>query len=1103
MRRLMLLVAFLGFLGVQAFAQKTITGTVTSAEDGSALPGVSVVVKGTSIGTITDVDGKYTLTGVPEDAKTLVFSFVGYKTLEVPITGNVINVKLEPEAVAVEEVVVTALGIKREEKTLPYTQQEVKGDELDIAQNINFESALAGKVSGVQVKTQPGSKLGYGGKVRIRGGLSLNQDASPLYVIDGVPANANNVDVEDIASITVLKGPNATALYGQRAQNGVIIITTKKGEKGRFNVIINSSFTMDRVAYLPKYQNEYGEGYLGEYEWLYAVDSVQYNDLFGGDVNPWFFISLYPYWDSAHFYGSRYITYYLADESWGPKFDGQPYRPWYTWWPTGPDGNPNPYFGQDVPYVAQPNNVKDFFEDALTFKNNVVLTGGTEKFSARLSVTNLNQNGIMPYTWQKRNTINTTFEYNFTKKLKAGGFVNFMMNKVRGDFDDGYANQTTGSFNQWFARDLNMQVQKELQGMKTPEGYLTSWNWWGPDLYALAYVGWLGDGFMKPAFWFNHYDWLRLYDRRFGNTNLTANLYLEYELLKDVKLRLSASRNQNAYESGYKLPYDLAFSAAPDYYNSWVNSFGVYKNNYFENNYTAHLTFKHNFGVVDVDGLVGGNIRYQGSNTFYSWMDPTDKNNPLVIPDMFVFNNTTIPIPATYTNWYKQVNSLYARVSVGILNMLYIDGTIRRDWSSALPADNNGYTYPSIGMSFIFTELLPKNDILTFGKFRAGWAQVGNDVAAQALVNTYGISTLPYSNGLVNSLPLTYTPNTIINQNVHPALNSSFETGLDLRFLKNRLGMSVTYYDEMHKDDILAITIPSSTGYSAYLTNAGKVRRYGVELTLDGTPVKTKNFEWNIAFNFARNRSVVVELPAQMNTMLAPDGQDDWRFIQAVHVVGGTWGELQGVAIADTTINGTTYPMLYSNGVYMGAPNSTFGSVLPDFVGGFVHNLRIYNVNIAATFDFQIGGKFYSLSEFWGDYSGLYYETAANGVRENGIDLTGYFPSGDSVGTVNISAYSYYKQFYSNEIAEPFIHDASYLKFRELSITYDVPKTLLNKLGFVQGMRLGFIGRNLALIAVSKDNFHRWDPSELSHNFGENGQLPGVRSLGVYLQLKF
>ncbi len=1091
MRKLMLLVAFLGFLGVQAIAQKTITGTVTSAEDNSPLAGVSVVVKGTSIGTITDVDGKYTLTGVPNDAKTLVFSFVGYKTLEVPITGNVINVKLEPEAVQVQEVVVTALGVKREEKTLPYTQQEVKGNELNLTQDINFEAALAGKVSGVQVKTQPGSKLGYGGKVRIRGGLSLNTDASPLYIVDGVPANPNTIDVNDIASITVLKGPNATALYGQRAQNGVIIITTKQGEKGKFNVIINSSVTRDRVSYLPRYQNEYGEGYHGEAEWTKVGD---YSSL----------IHAYPYWanvdDSA-----RFIFRTYADESWGPKFDGKGYRPWFTWWPTGPDGKPNPYFNKDVPYVAQPNNVKDFYRDAYTFKNNIVLTGGTNKLTARISFTNLNQNGIMPYTWQKRNTVALNFDYQFTKRLKVNGFVNFMMNRVRGDFDDGYANQTSGSFNQWFARDLNMKVQEQLQGMRTPEGYLTSWNWWNPVIY--VYYGYLNGltGYMKPVFWFNHFDWLHFYDRRFGNNNLVGHLSLTYEIIKGLKVRLGASRNQNLYQSGYKLPYALAGSAAPELYNSWVNSFGVYKSFYYENDYNAALLFNHNFGVVDIDGLVGGNIRYESSNSFYAWMNPADQYNRLISPDVYLFSNTTIPVVPVYDNWRKQVNSIYARLSVGVLNMLYIDGTVRRDWSSALPANNNGYTYPSLGLSFVFSQLIPKNNVLTFGKFRLGWAQVGNDLAAQALVKTYGSSRWSFGASVLGGsrVSLVYEPNTLINNNIHPAINSSFETGLDLRFFKNRIGLSVTYYNELHKDDILAITIPSTTGYRASLINAGKVRRYGVELTLDGTPVKTKNFEWNIALNLARNRSVIVELPAGMKTMLAPDGTDDWDFIQAVHVVGGTWGELQGVAIKDTVINGKKLPWLQSNGVYIGEPNSIFGSVLPDIVGGLVNSMRIYNVNIAATFDFQIGGKFYSLSEFWGEYSGLYEETAANGIRENGINLQGYFPEGDSVGTVNIAAVDYYKQFYSNQVAEPFVHNASYLKLRQLSITYDIPQTLLNKVGFIKGASLGFIGRDLALLYVSKDNFHRWDPSELSHNFGENGQLPGVRSLGLYLRLKF
>ena len=1091
MKKVLMLFAFFSMLSMQMIAQRTVTGTVTSAEDGQGLPGVSVAVKGTSLGTVTDINGKYSI-DVPAEAKTLIFSFMGYKTQEIAISGNVVNAVMETSDIAIDDVVVTALGITREKKTLAYGAQDVKADELTMTQDANIKTAIAGKVAGVQIKAQAGSKLGYSGKIRIRGAISMTADSDPLYVVDGIPTHdPNTIDMENVASVNVLKGPTATALYGQRAEFGVVVITTKKATK-KFSVEFNSNMTIDKVSYLPNYQNLYGGGYEGEAS-------------FGTfDFNDWLNAGYEPEWEALD--GQRHLLWdnNYADESWGPKFDDQPYVPWYAWW-KGTDENPNPYFGKTVPYSAQPDNIKDFYDNGINWKNTISVGGSNENYDARFSYTNISQTGIIPNSSLDKNMFNLNLNYKLSEKFTVGVNANYSNQKVQGDFDDGYGNQTTGSFSSWFNRNLEMDKMYELRNLQTPDGYHASWNWWGPSYYA-----YFGGGFKKPAFWYNPYFWLENYVNKRNTNSFIARAYVDYQINDKFSVNISGSTNAVDYSRRYELPSIISRSAAPDLYNSWVNGFGIYDSKSIENNYTGMITYKDKFGDFDVDAFIGGQIRDNFYNRANTDMPISTNSGGLIIPDLYQFSNAErLPATSTYRS-EKRVLSLYGAASFGYKNMLYLDLKYRNDWSSALPADNNSYGYPSVGASFIFTELMSDNSVLSFGKLRAGWAQVGNDLGAYLIDPVYATGSNPYEMSDGTLITQMYTNTQIVDPNLKPAINTSWEVGFDVKFFQNRLGVDFTYYNEKRNDEIIPVSLSRVTGYSTSLINAGESQRKGFELVLTGTPVKLSNgFTWDILVNWAMNNTTINELPEGMDAMTAPGGTVAFGFVSMYHSLGDAWGQIRGTGIAKDD-NGN-YILNPNNGTYVTKPGQYLGSVLPDFTGGIINTFSYKGLSLGVTMDFQKGGKFFSLTEMWGSYSGLLEETAAmndrgHNVRDDVADCGGVHVVGvDSQGNkvdMYADAHTYFAQWYSNKLAEPFVHDASYFKLRELSLTYQFPaKWFANN--FISSASLGAVARNVWLISVSKENVHRWDPSELSQTYGEDAQLPGTRSFGFNLKLTF
>jgi TonB-linked SusC/RagA family outer membrane protein len=1081
------LVLFVVLVAQLTFAQeRSVSGTV-SDNAGLPLPGVSVLVKGTKNGTQTDFDGKYSIKATP--SQVLVFSYIGMKSQEVAASSQTVNVKLKDDSVELEGVVVTALGIKKEVKALPYAAQTVKAEQLNITQSVDVKGALAGKIAGIQINGQAGSKIGATGKIRIRGAISLTGDDDALYVLDGIAVDPNSVDMDNIADVTVLKGPNATALYGQRAVYGVIQLTSKKGVKGRITVDINSSTTFDKVAYLPKYQNLYGTGYEGNDSWSnfdYAAGG------FGG---------AYPTeWSVMD--GKRYLREdnNYADESWGPKFDDQDYLPWYSW---SPD---SPYFGQTAKYSAQPNNIKDFYDTGVTKRNSFTLSGGGDKFRARLSYTNLDQQGIQPSTGQQKNYIASNMSYDLSDKLKVDFMMNYSSGKIRGEFDDSYSNQTSGSFNSWFGRQIDVNKLRELKDLKNGAGYQATWNWWGPEYYTL------GGSYQKPAFWYNPYTYLEQFDYNQKTDNLTFSLSPTYKINENLSVAGTFSRNQTNYDRKYYFPTELSLSAAPDLYNPWQNAFGIYKRVETEDNYDARLSYNKDFNDLKLTTTAGASVRNNAYDRISTQIDQTAKVGGLVLPDVYTFSNasvTPITVPFIYD---KSVKSIYALANLGYKNLLYLDGTVRRDWSSAMPSTANGNTTGSIGASLIFTELMTKNDILSFGKLRAGYAIIGTDANALAINPNYPIlNAHPYNSTNVAF----YNKQTIVDPNLKFAQNASFETGLDLKFFSNRISLSATYYNENRKDEIISINVPNSTGSYFFLTNAGETKRSGIELSLGGEIFKAstkEGFNWNTSLNFAKNKTEIVSIREGLSAINGPGGTDDWNLATVTQQEGEEWGQIRGSAIKRDA-NGTK--VINSDGLYEIETNHDFGSVLPEFTGGLYNQISYKGVTLAASLDFQKGGKFFSLSETWGTYSGLLEETAglnnnginvredvdlANPSQSGGVHVVGVDGTGGTVDTY-VSANPYFAQFKGNNIAEPFVHDASYLKLRDVSLSYTFSGERFKNI--FQSATIGVVGRNLWLIAVAKDNKNRWDPSELSGGFGENGQLPGTRSLGLNVKLTF
>jgi TonB-linked SusC/RagA family outer membrane protein len=1032
----------LGFLSLlllltgAGFAQGlNIKGKVQS-DDGN-LPGASILIKGTSRGSTTDANGEFSMSA-PAGA-TLVVSFIGYKTMELPIgSKTTLDITLEQDATQFSEIVVTALGIAREKKALGYSVQEVSGKTLTQARETNLVNSLSGRLAGVQVTNSNGAP-GSSSRMIIRGASSIGSNNQPLFVVDGVPVDNSNfgsgtgvdygnaaasINPDDVESINVLKGPSAAALYGSRGANGVVLITTKsgKGTKG-IGVSFNTNTAFESPFRLPEWQNEYGQG---------AGGMFSYVDGKGGGKGDG------------------------VDESWGPRLDGRLLPQFDS--PIAADGTRTP-----TPWIAHPDNVDKFFETGKTYTNSVAVTGGNETADFRLSFTNLSQTGILPNTDYKRRTVSLNAGWNLTKKLSVRATGNYIK--------DGSDNRNNfGLYFIWFGRQVDMD---KLTTYKKPGSiYQNNWN----DNY-----------WTNPYYLLNESTRANEKDRLYGNFSATYK-FTDW-------LTLTGRSGTDFYEDRRKTK-----SAARQAVIGTSSLFDAYNEEQIfvrESNSDFLLNATHKFGEFDITANIGGNHRTNYAQRNY--MGATE----LAIPRVYNFGNSRQKLVGENSFIKKTVNSLYASANLGFRNYLFVDLTARNDWSSTLPSDNRSYFYPSAAVSAIITDMFDvKSSVLSFAKIRAGVAQVGNDTDPYRLVSTY-----KYENAW-GSTPSLSENNAMLNASLKPEITSSYEVGTDIRLWQNRVGLDVTYYSKVSKNQILDVNISNATGFLSKLLNAGKIKNSGVEIQLTATPLKVNNFQWDIGVNWAKNKNEVLSLDGglttyQLNTsynsLTQATTTSSFRGLSVEARVGQPYGTFFGKGFLRAPDGQIVYD---AQGYPMIDPVSrVLGSFTPDWIGGISNTFTYKQFSLSTLIDIKSGGDIFSQSINIGRYTGVLKETTLG--REDGIVGEGVVNIGTAAAPEyvpnekRISSEEYHHKYYLLTNNENTIFDASYVKLREVKLTYMISGKVFNKLPF-RDIAVSIVGRNLALL---KSNVPHIDPETSYYNDGnlqgiENGQIPTTKTVG-------
>lgn len=1049
MEKGLLQLVFLLFISLFSFSQtKTITGQVTD-QAGDPIPFASVRVQNSNRGVTADENGNFTIS--VNQGEVLQVSAVGIRAANITVGAeDTYTVTVEKTGV-LSEVVVTALNIRREKKSVPYSAQTVSGEKLNIARETNLATAISGKIAGVQIVGTP--SVGFRNpNIRIRGVNTLAGEG-PLYILDGTPVDASAVNMDNVQDLSVLKGAAATALYGQRAAGGVVLITSKKGKRNTAPTVeVNTAVTFERVGLLPDYQNEYAGGYSGDF-YQFEYNPAQHPE-------SW-----------AAFDGQNYIEYY-ADESWGPKMDGRMYRPYWSWFP-GPD------FGKEIPLLPQPDNVRDFFETGVTTNNNVSVSGGGSNFIYRLTYNNIYRSTPVPNTGQNRNFLTASTSFDLGKRITVNSNINYQTTSRFGNFLEGYGGGLTGSFNQWFQRQIDMS---RLKNYKNPDGSFNSWNILGPDDYRADDPNY----FLRPLYWDNpYYD---VYENipHLRSTRLYGDVGLTVELMKNFSLTgtargdiFSDNSDSRVTEGGLNIP-----------------RYAEASNDNHEYNFEAILGYNNKFGEWDLEANLGGNI-LKIQNMAYNG----NTVGGLAIPGFYSLAASK-DRPFAKTNLLRlKRNSLFARASLGFKQMLYIELSGRNDWSSALPEDNNSYFYPSAGISFLLSELDAVRNIgaISFAKIRASVGQVGRDL------DPYNIYNYFQAGNAYGTSATLFTPNTQPNPDLKPNLQTSYEGGLEMRFLDNRIGFDVTYYKNINTDQILAIQVPQSSGVASSFINAGKIESQGIEALIEATPVRSDDFEWDITLNFARNRNKVVELEEGLDNYVLGNATTFRKSIQLQARVGEPWGQIVGATYMRDPKTGL--PILTATGGWRTVDNQVIKNSLPDFTGGFQNYFRYKGFNLRFNIDFQKGGAFYSVTRMFNAYSGLGAETVGlndkgNPMRDPVADGGGLRPDGilpDS--TMNTSVYVDPQVYFGRlfDLHERWVYDGSFVKLREVSLGYTFNPKAFTRVG-IKGLSLAVIARNVALLYSNVDGI---DPSELEVYWHEGGQLPATRSLGLNARITF
>ncbi|RCH55287.1 SusC/RagA family TonB-linked outer membrane protein [Mucilaginibacter hurinus] len=1059
MHKKLLFLFFILLSVYDAVAQSTTVHGIVTDETGVGILGASVSVKGTANGTATDVNGMYTLRTT--NNAVLNFHSVGYLPQEIARnTRDTINVILLTDSKQLTEVAVTALGIKRSQKSIGYATQQLRGEQLTMTKEQNVIGSLAGKIAGAQVIGSSGASLGGTQKIKLRGINSLSGAGEPLIVLDGTPiaqqhfgGNENGVDLgnisqdinpEDIDKISVLKGPTASALYGLRGQYGVILITTSKGTVGDKNikVSVRSAYTVDHIINFMPLQNIYGVG------------------------NNQTFLTL------AN--GQKYVN--GNDESWGPKMDGTPVRMFYSFYPQ------DAQYGELTPFVPQPDNIKNYFEAGHNFNNGITVTGGGDNSTFRLSYNNTYIKGTMPNTWLRRNNLALNTSLVLSSKLTVGANINYANNSAQRP-TQGYQGSFTGAV-QWFQRNLDVN---RLRNYRYPDGTILNWNV-NPNAEGVIVNN-------KPSDWNNPFFDAFAVLNNDNRNRVFGDVHVTYQLMPGLKLSGFARSDFFTQNATHKEAIGGRLN----------DGYSVIKYQNTENNYEFLGQYDKRWGDVTFNAIVGANLLTQ---------DLTGTSQATVggltsIGNYTIAASVDRPV-STSAITRKQIRSAYAMGSVGFKDTYFIDASIRNDVSSSLPANNNSYWYPSVSGSFVFSELFNWRP-LSFGKLRASYAIAGADLIPYQTSQVY-LPGLPYTSptGTITGLVV---PDLLRNPNIRPSFANSFELGTDLNFFNNRLGIALTYYNQQNKDQIINLTVSGASGYEQAVVNAGLIENKGVELSLTGQPFKTKLFTWDATFNIARNSSMVKSLYPGINTYQLAVNTYSGVSVFLNSIVGQPFGSLVGQAYLRDAVTGKI--LLGTDNMPIVETNHNFGSVLPEFTGGFLNNFRIGKVNVGIMIDFQKGGQFFSWSKMLAVKSGQAAETAAlndrgKNVRDpldegGGYKITGISQATGQEVTAYVDARTYFRNNIGTRIYEEWLYDASYIRLREVSVGYVFDGELLKNTPF-KSAKFALIARNPLMIWQKAPK--GLNPAELSSggapiSWIEKGALQTVRSFGVNLNLAF
>ena len=1064
----LVLVCFLMTVASVAFAQNVqITGKVTD-QSGNPVVGAYVVVEGTTTGAVTDSQGNYSISAPRESM--LWFSFFGMKTKDVQIGDQtVIDVVLEDDAMNLDEVVVTAQGLTRKQKAIGYSAQSLSTEQITTTHSSELGNSLAGKIAGAQFWGAGGSTFNEGSIV-LRGATSYSdaKGNAPIYVVDGTVTEQGAINMDDVASINVLKGPAATALYGSRGANGAVIVTTKKAEEGRSVIEFSHTTAVESYYNHVKLNNLYGGGSMTSGLSALAADVTDPTSID---------------WTSAAYLfddlgdGTFAMDYY-SDENWGPRYDGTTLvRSALSWDPT------SPYYGKAETWKAR-LNLSDLARNAWTNTTNVAFSKSVKGMSTRISFTNVDKQGVMYNSKAVRRSFSIASTFKPVSWLNADFSYRYRYRLNKNGAKEGYSAEgnVLCDFTQWGQTNVDISQYKDY---KRPDGSWRSWNIKGPtDLVANFHD--------NPYATLDNYNSWSTYNYHLIAADVYANL--------PYNIKVGARVNNYIDNRQYEEKHGTGSI-------NWTSSFRTYHVQSNDFTIQGYATWGGQFvdDRLSVEAAAFAETRQYDYKYLNSYT-----NGGLNVIDFYNLAASASTYGTNNEEKHFKTRSFFGNATIGWDDFVYVDGSLRYDLDSRLPSNNNGYLYGGASVSFMLSKLINAS-WLDFWKVRASMAQVGSTIDAYQIYPTYTVGTKK------NGQTTMYEPSTLKNENVKPTISTSYEIGTEFKLFKNRLWGDINLYRKDTKNDIIDANVLPQSGYAYRKVNAGLVRNQGIEIMLGGTPVNTKDVTWAISANFANNKNKLVELTPDQNEYTIY-----WaRFYYAWYnkaIAGKPIGVISSAARWAKTEDGT--PILQAGNstwgevrpVYDLGTEQEVGNVQPDFTGGLSTSLRVKNVTFSASLDYLKGGKLISWTNMWGTGSGLFASTAevnnrgvnvrepvavGGGVYMEGVDEDGNPMSG------YVDAYQYYHAK-ANYDCDSWAFDRSYVKLREVSIKYDIPAKVLAKLGVgLSRASISAVATNPWLIYSACPNL---DPSEIAgveYNYLEGGQAMSTRSFGLTLSVTF